>query len=378
MGKRAHGEGTISRRKDGRWEGRVSIGYKPDGKPKRHVVYGATQGEAREKLEAIKRQLATGTYSDAKVTVKEYLERWLSEKQRDVKPTTLENYTICVNRFLVPRIGSVKLQKLTPLQVQTFINEVRDASGSARAAKCRAVLLNAYRQAVRWQLVTRNPVEATDPVKEPHREMRLWESEQAACFLKVAEGHRLYPLFYLSMATGLRRGELLGLRWVDLEGSVLHVKQALVKVGGKLVFSTPKTRKGFRSVALSPDVLEVLQAHRQRQEAERSVLGDAWAHPELVFTSEVGTPLNPDNLKRVRDALMDKAQVPRVRLHDLRHLHASVAIESGMDVNKLAERMGHARASFTLDRYTHLFESQRAKIAVDLTKWLKPKKRKKS
>ncbi len=134
---------------------------------------------------------------------------------------------------------------------------------------------SAYKQAIRWQLVTRNPVEATDPVKEPHREMTLWEPEQAARFLDTARSHRLYAFFYLSMATGLRRGELLGLRSVDIEGSLLHVKQSLVKVGSKLIFSTPKTCKGFRTVALSPDVLEVLLLQRQRQDAERAVLGDA-------------------------------------------------------------------------------------------------------
>lgn len=243
----------------------------------------------------------------------------------------LEQYTSCIGRSIVPRVGKIKLDKLTPMQVQALMNEIHDASGAARAAKCRTVLFSAYKQAIRWQLVTRNPVEATDPVKEPHREMTLWEPEQAARFLDVAREHRLYAFFYLSMVTGLRRGELLGLRWVDIEGGLLHVKQALVKVGTQLILSTPKTRKGFRTVALSPDVLEVLLLHRQRQDAECALLGDAWAHPELVFTSEVGTPLNPDNLKRVRNYLMNKADVPPVRLHDLRHLHASLAIRGGMD-----------------------------------------------
>lgn len=177
------------------------------------------------------------------------------------------------------------------------------------------------------------------------------------------------------MATGLRRGELLGLRWQDVESSTIQVRQAYVKVGGKLILSTPKNQNAFRSVALSSDVLEVLFHHRQRQEAERLNLGNLWPGSDLVFTSEVGTPLKPDNLKRVRNALMDKAGVARVTLHNLRHLHASVAIEGGMDAKMLAERLGHSRASFTLDRYTHLFESQRARSAVSLTDWLTPKRR---
>lgn len=368
--KRAHGEGTISKRKDGRWEAKASVGYKPDGTPKRKAVYGRTQAEVKEKLEAIKQQLATGTFTDTRLTIGAYLERWLGEKQRSVKPTTFENYSICVNRFIIPRIGRTLLDKLTPMQTQTLLNEIQDASGSARAAKCRSVLNNAYRQAVRWQLVVRNPVEATNPVKEQPRDMTLWEAPEAARFLDAAREHRLYALFYLGMATGLRRGELLGLRWADIEGNMLYVKQAYVKAGGKLILSTPKTPKGFRVVALSPDVLEVLLLHRQRQQVERGVLGEAWAHPELVFASEVGTPLNPDNLSRLRKKLMTAAQVSQARLHDLRHLHASVAIEGGMDAKVLADRLGHSRASFTLDRYTHLFESRRVKSAVSLTAWL--------
>lgn len=370
--KRANGEGTITKLADGTWVGKISLGYKPDGKRNRPAVYGRTQAEVRKKLEELKRQAASGTYTDTKLTIEEYLERWLSEKQRDVKPSTLEQYQICVKRCIVPRVGNVRLDKLVPMQVQTLIGEIREASGNARAAKCRTILFGAYKQAIRWQLVTRNPVEATDPVKEQPRTMTLWEAPDAARFLDTAREHRLYALFYLGMATGLRRGELLGLRWIDIEGNLLHVRQTYVKVGGKLTLSTPKTLKGLRTVALSPDVLEVLLLHRQRQEAERSILGDTWAHPELVFTSEIGTLLDPDNLNRVRHALMNKAQVQRARLHDLRHLHASVVIESGMDAKMLADRLGHARASFTLDRYTHLFESQRAKSAVDITGWLSP------
>ena len=368
--KRADGEGTISKRPDGTWEAKISLGYDGEGRRKRRTVYGRTQGEVREKIEVLKQQVASGTYTDVKLTIAAYLERWLGEKKRTIKPSTLEQYESCVNRSIAPVIGNVKLDKLTPLQVQNLVNGIYDVSGAARAAKCRTVLFSAYKQAIRWQLATRNPVEATEPVKEPHREMTLWEPEQAARFLDVARGHRLYAFFYLGMATGLRRGELLGLRWVDIEGSLLHVKQTLVKVGSQLILSTPKTRKGFRTVALSPDVLEVLLLHRQRQDAERTLLGDTWKHPELVFTSEAGTPLNPDNLKRVRDYLMEKADVPRVRLHDLRHLHASLAIKGGMDAKVLADRLGHSRASFTLDRYTHLFESQRAQSAVSLLDFL--------
>lgn len=193
--KRAHGEGTISKRKDGRWEGRVSAGYNETGTPKRRAVYGRTQAEVKKKLDVLKQQVDAGTYTDTKLTVAAFLERHLAEKARDLKPSTLEQYEICVRRCIVPSIGRVKLDKLTPMQVQTLIGEVRDASGTARAAKCRTVLLSAYRQAIRLQLVTRNPVEAVDPIPAKPREMSLWEAEEAARFLGAACEHRPDRLF---------------------------------------------------------------------------------------------------------------------------------------------------------------------------------------
>lgn len=175
------------------------------------------------------------------------------------------------------------------------------------------------------------------------------------------------------MATGLRRGELLGLRWEDIKGSALYIRQSHVKAKGKLVLSTPKTAKSERRVSLSPDVLEVLLQHRQLQDAERL---PSWPDSGLVFVSEVGTPLNPDNVTRLRKQLMKAANVPVARLHDLRHLHASIAIKGGMDPKVLADRLGHARASFTLDVYTYLFEEQRANSAVSLLDFLRQTQRK--
>ena len=368
--KRAKGEGTLTKRKDGTWQGSISLGYHPDGRRNRPVVYGKTQREAREKLEAIKQRASQGTFSDAELTVKAYLERWLKEKERQVKPRTVEIYRYCVDTLIGPRLGHTKLSDLTPLAVQTMIGSIADEVGKSSANKARTVLYSAMKQALRWQLIPRNPVEAVDTIKEQKREMVLWTAEQATRFLDAARSHRLYALFYLAMATGMRRGELLGLYWTDLKGDRLKIERALTLNKGRGVMSTPKTRKGTRWVALSADVLEVLEAHRERQIAERQRLGEAWADSRLVFASEVGTPINPNNIARVRNKLQDEAGVPRARLHDLRHLHASLAIREGMDPKVLADRLGHAKASFTMDVYTHLFEEQRASSAVSLTSFL--------
>lgn len=368
--RRAHGEGTIFLTDKGRWRADVSLGYDSEGKRIRKTLYGVTQKEVRQKLDALKQQFAQGTYSDTKLTVKDYLEQWLKEKARQVKPRTLELYTHCINAHIVPHIGRVRLAKLTPIEVQTMVGNIADTVGVSSANKSRTILFSALRQALRWQLISRNPVEAVDTLKETKREMVLWTAKEAVRFLGTAQTHRMYALFYLAMTTGLRRGELLGLMWGDIRGDMLNVRRALTLVNGKPVVSTPKTYKANRWVALSPDVLDALKAHHARQQAEMDFLGAVWPESDLVFTSEIGTPYNPHNVARLRKQLMKEAKVPLVRLHDLRHLHASLAIKGGMDPKMLADRLGHAKASFTMDVYTHLFDEQRANSAVNITAYL--------
>jgi integrase len=348
-------------------------------------------------MQDIQQRLAAGTYVDTRLTVANYLNQWLEEKARHVKANTLEQYTYCIKKHLTPHLGMLALNKVTPLQVQAMIRHVADHTGVPTANKSRVVLFNAYKLALRWQLVVRNPVEAVDPLPQPERELRLWSPKEAARFLDVAHAHRLYALFYLAMSTGLRRGELLGLRWQDVTDDRLMIQQALVKVGSKLRLSTPKTKNSRRLVATSPDVSEVLREHQGRQKAECREAGDLWISTDLVFTSELGTPVDPDNLRRVRLKLNAEAKaiwraealaqddttllreldedtvMAPIRLHDFRHLHSSVCIRNGMDPKMLADRLGHARASFTLDRYTHLFEEQRETSAVSLLDFLPEK-----
>jgi integrase len=374
MGKRAHGEGTISQRKDGTWEGKLSVGYKPDGKRDRRTVYGKTQKEVRAKLDELKQQLANGALSDTKLTVKAYLERWLPEKARHVEESSIESYERLIRVHIVPRLGRVQLAKLTALQVQTMMGEVADTVGVRTANASRTLLFSALKQAVRWQLISRNVVEAVDPLKQPTKEIRLWSTAEAVRFLDTIQGHRLHAAFYLEMSTGLRRGELLGLRWQDIDGNMLWVRQQLTYSKGRFIFKATKTERSTRRVAVSPDVLEVLELHRKQQEAERELLGEAWPSYDLVFTSEVGTPIHPRNFQRTWDKLKKKAQVPHVRLHDLRHLHVSLLVKQGFDPRTIADRVGHLDASFTLRRYSQMFEEQRQATAISITDLLTPQR----
>lgn len=216
--------------------------------------------------------LQPGTFTDTKLTVKAYLEQWLSHKEGQVKPRTTELYRHLAEHHILPRLGRKRLDKLTPPDIQCLVSDVASSGGTRTANMCRTVLFSALKQAIRWQLIVRNPVEAVDALKETPREMVLWSSAEVVRFLDTARPHRLHALFYLALSTGMRRGELLRLRWQDIKGSIIHVRQTLVPVDNKITISTPKTKKGQRRVSVSADVLEVLAAHRAGQRKTMSVL----------------------------------------------------------------------------------------------------------
>ncbi len=363
--RRGRGEGTVSERPDGTWTGQVTTGYDENGKQKRKTVYGKTQAEALAKLGEVKQRLANGTYTDTKLTVKEYLERWKGEKARHVKPSTIDTYERLIEKHITKKLGRKNLDKVTPLDVQTLMGELADSTGIRTANAVRTLLFSAYKQAIRWQLVNRNPVEATDPLRANRKDMELWTGAQAAHFLDTARPHRLFAAFYLVMATGLRRGELLGLRWADVSERELYIRQQLTYREGAFVFTPPKTTQGTRRIAITPDVYAVLETHRRAQDAQRATLGALCPDTGLVFVSEAGTPIHPRNFERSWQQLK-KATGLEARLHDLRHLHVSLLVKQGVDPQAIADRVGHTDASFTLRRYSHMFEEHRERTAISL------------
>jgi integrase len=392
--RRGKGEGSVFQRTDGTWQGAVTVGYTEEGKQKRKTVYGKTQAEALTKIGEIKQQLLTGTLTDTKLTMQAYLDQWLTHKERHIKPRTAESYRHSLEHHVSPRIGRKRLDKLTPLDVQGMIADVAETSGVRTANICRTVLFSAMKQAIRWQLLTRNPVEAVDPLKGSAREMVLWTPEEVGHFRHTSYSHR--------------RGELLGLRWQDINGNLINVRQTLVPVANKLVLNTPKTAKGQRHVTVSLDVTEVLERHRSRQEAEKARLGQAWPHAlevhrqngkeleqvivpnDFVFPSAVGTLMSPRNLERTWYTLQDKARaawqsaveqaddmatlkqleqgtfMPKLRFHDLRHWNVSMRRRLGQDSKLIANQIGHADSAFTTRLYTHLFEEDLQGAAVSL------------
>jgi integrase len=389
--KAANGQGSIfSReieRKDGttyiRWEAHISLGVSGNGKRRRKIVYGATYAEVQAKLDEIKRKVASGGYSDTKLTVKDYLEEWLDHLKGKVKPRTLASYRYSIDRYMVnepkndkegnripSRFGKVKLEKLSPLLVQKLLDTVHEEVSADCANKVRRVLYTALERASKWSLIPYNFVEKTDPYIHERKQMQIWSPQDTVKFLSYARTNRLYAMFYLAISAGLRSGELRALQWNDLRGKTLHVQRSLAKVKGGLIISTPKTEKGKRRVSLDKNTLEVLEQHRKQQEAERLGLGTAWTNLGLIFCKQDGTYITESNLEGIWNRLMQSSGVPRARVHDMRHLNVSIRRRLGQDAKLIADQVGHTDPKFTEYLYTHLFEDDIDNAAVDLSEFL--------
>lgn len=224
--------------------------------------------------------------------------------------------------------------------------------------KVHAVLHRALRDAVRWGRVQRNAAQNADPPKQRRagsREMATWRPEELGAFLSHVGEDRLYALWHFLASTGVRRGEAIGLRWqdVDLDDARAAIRQALVAVGYDVRVSEPKSARGRRVVALDLETVRVLSAWRARQLAEHSAWGPAWQDTGLVFTRENGAALHPDRVSKMFDEHVRRSGLPRIRLHDLRHTHATIALQAGVHPKIVSERVGHASTSFTLDVYSH-------------------------
>jgi integrase len=374
MKKRSNGEGSIRKKKNGRWVATLTVGYDANGKQKRLSFSGKTQAEVRDALERAKADRGKGVLvANANLGFEAYFAQYLEFKRGHVRHNTYKSLEYLGRLHLVPRLGKIPLSKLTALNVQGFVTDMlRDGKGPHVVAGAMRVLKMALRQALRWDLIGRNPADNVKPPKLEREEMKVWTGEEAARFLRVAEGHRLYAVFYLALCTGMRKGELVGLRWEDVNfaASSLVVRNNLIRIDGKLTLQPPKTNSSRRLIHLPPDAIAVLEEHRTRQESERREVGDIWEDSGMVFTSEIGTMLDPSNLSGFFKRLIKQAGVPDIRFHDLRHTCASLLFRMGIPAKVVSDRLGHANVGFTLQVYTHIYDEQRREAAVPMLQML--------
>lgn len=355
------------------WSYVVDLGV-AGGKRKQKSKGGfARKADAIEAMNEAQRAVTTGSYVEpAKLTVAEYLEKeWIPAMEGTGKrSTTMRSYRMHLRAHIAPRIGEERLQGITGAQLNALYAELLKSGRSnptkdgpkglspATVRRVHAMLHKAFADAVKWNRLVRNPADACDPPRQHaagDAEMATWSAGEVRKFLAQVADDRLAPLWTVLAMTGVRRGEALGLRWsdVDLEAGRIAIRQTLVAVGYHVEYSTPKTKKGRRSVALDPGTVATLKSWRATQNAERLAWGPAWTDVGLVFTREDGEALHPDRVTKMFDGHVKRAGLQRIRLHDLRHTHATLALAAGVHPKVVSERLGHATVALTLDVYSH-------------------------
>ena len=359
--RRGPGEGSVVKRKDGRWSAIVSLGYE-GGKRRRRTIYGRSAKEVREELTKTLRDNQMGLpVRTGGQTLATYLASWLENRKPSIRPRTYEFYDSMVRLHIIPELGKVRLERLAPEHIQPFLNRKLKSGLSAMTVKhIRAVLGIALKQATKWNLAARNAAALTDGPKIEKEPVKPLSADEARKLLDTLAGNPLEAFFSVSLAVGLRRGEALGLRWtdVDLDTGILHVNQSLQRVERKLQLLPLKTKSSRRPIPLPALVVAALRRQRARQAEYRLAAGPEWkgAVDNLVFTTKRGTAIEPRNADRTFRAALKAAGLARTKLHNLRHTAASLLLPH-VHPKVVQEMLGHSRIGTTLDIYSHVTTS---------------------
>jgi integrase len=373
--KRVSGEGTYKKRKDGRWEAQYTI-HTLSG-TKRKSVYGRTKQEVAEKLRKAIAERDGGLAFDAEnLTLAEYIKRWLADSVHgSVARSTFERYEQLCRLHIGPAIGGVELKKLTPVHIQGLYRAKLDEGLGLRSVEYIHTTLNkALKQAVKWQLVSRNVAEAVTAPRSRKREMLTLDCEQTRRLLSTAKGDRLEALYVLAATAGLRQGELLGLRWTDinLETGTLTVKRSLRYEKDGPYYTEGKRDRSRRRVELGPSTVTTIKAHRKRQNEERLAYEGLWEDHDLIFPDEHGRPMRARNLNRYFQKLLQHANLEEVGLtfNGLRHTCATLMLLRDVPVKVVSERLGHADVALTLRVYSHVLPGMQKNAADGLDEML--------
>lgn len=370
MAKRANNEGSMRQRRDGLWEARVTVNGK------QRSLYGKTRAEVSRKMREALRDTEHGLpLADERVTVSQYLSRWLETSVKpSVRPSTYQSYEMHVRVHLSPALGRTRLSHLTPHHVQDMMNRLLETGRSPMTVlHIRATLRKALGQAVKWGMIQRNVATLVDPPKASRYHVEALSPEDAGKILAAVKGHRLEALFTVALAVGLRQGEALGVRWedLDLENAQLRVQQALQRVNGTLQLVEPKSARSRRTIPLPGVAVASLRGHRALQHRERLAAGDSWTDSGLVFTTESGSPLDGPTVTRVLQRLLQAACLPRHRFHDLRHDCATLLLAQGVSMRVVMETLGHSQISLTANTYSHVVPALQRDAADKMNQVLK-------
>jgi integrase len=371
--RRGKGEGSITQLADGRWQARVDLGY-INGKRVRKAYYGATRKEVQTKLNSALVDNDRGIpLPSEKLTVAQFLESWLQTKKPRLRPRTYLRHAQIVRDHISPEIGRILIAKLTPRDVQRLLNQKQETKLSDRSvAYVHAVLRHALAQAEKWGIVARNVARLVDAPKATKAEAHFFTIDQARELLKTVKDDRIEALYVLALSLGLRQGELLGLRWqdVDLDTGRIRLEVQIQRIGGKLVSSPLKTERSRRLLVLPEMTREALKNHRTTQLKERLKLGPAWEDHGLVFTTGLGRPIDARNLIRHYTRALKNAGIPYRNFHTLRHTAASLLLANGGDLFRVQQVLGHSQISLTADLYGHAMPALLEDVAARMDRAL--------
>lgn len=371
--------GHIRKRGKNSWSIAISLGFQDAHgkyKYKWHTVHG-TKRDAEVELTRILKQLDEGSYvNPSKITVKGHLEKWLSAVEPNVSRKTFVGYQEICDRHLIPAFGTIRLRKLSPEHLDTYYAEALcsgrlDGKGGLTAQTVlhhHRILSQALERAVKWQLLGSNPAKAAEPPRVSKTEVRALDTDTLGTLLKAAKLTILYVPVLLAVTTGLRRGELLGLKWadVDLEAKTLRVQRSVGRVRGSIHVTPPKTEKSRRTVALPESTVAELQRHSLSQKKNKLRLGSVYVDEDWVFARQNGAIWSPDAFTGSFRKLVRDSKLGAIRFHDLRHTHATQLLKNGIFIKVVSERLGHSSIQITLDTYAHVLPGMQDEAAASI------------
>ena len=369
--RRARGEGSIRQRKDGTWEARFVTGIDPGtGKEIRKSVYAKTQREVRKKMTEAVAALDKDDYKEpSKMTISQWMDIWSKEYLGGVKPYTVLNYTQHIKNHINPAMGAIKLDMLDAHTIQKFYNNLgkeRDGKPALSAKTIKnihGVLHKALSQAVMIGYIRSNPADACTLARIVQKDIKPLDEDATASFLEAIKGHPYETVFLVTLFTGMRQGEVLGLTWdcVDLDSGIITINKQIQKEtgGGSVYHLVPTKNSKGRTITPAAYVIKLLRGQKRKQAEWQLKAGQLWENSGLVFTNELGVHLMPHTVYHNFKKIVASIGIPNARFHDLRHSYAVAAIRSGDDIKTVQGNLGHATASFTLDKYGHVTDQMK-------------------
>ncbi len=355
----------ITKRADGRYQTTVIVGYDIEGKAKRKYVYAKKMKDVKAKVDEITGRVKNGTFVEpSKLTLEAWLKTWLnSYLKNSLRPTTHESYSELCKNHIIPALGAKRLVDVKTSDLQRFYTEKLARGGRLDSKTCglsvnsvkylHRILHHCLEQARKEGVIIVNPADSVRLPKNEQQEVQSLDTAKVKLFLTAAKASRHYPAFLLALASGVRRGELLALRWqdIDFEAGTITVCRGVVRTKQGLLFQEPKTKLSKRTIGIPAGVMAELKAHKRRQSVEILSWGEHYMKNDLAFACEDGNIIDPQNFVRHFKGILKKAGLPHIKFHALRHTYAVLSLQEGVNIKTLQENLGHHKASFTLDVY---------------------------